>query len=256
MQEQLTEQIWRGAPRENLVNRVANAIRSQIQSGQLAPGTQLRSEIEFARELCISRQTLREATRMLTREGMLTIRHGVGTFVAEQSDTLSSPINNINSLSALIRKKGGEPRVDGLKVQRTTATAEVAAALHISTGSPVAEITRRRLIDTKPLVVAYDFIPLENVAWQLPLIKAFDGESIYQLMATKLHRPMVSSEASITAVSASKKHAELLNVKTGYPLLLMREIQFDAQHLRGLYSVIYHNSSLLEFTLERPGTRQ
>lgn len=254
MQEQLTEQIWHGVPRENLVNRVANAIRAQIQSGQLSPGTQLRGEVEFARELCISRQTLREATRMLTREGMLTIKHGVGTFVAERSDCLSSPINHINSLSALIRKKGGIPRVDGLKVQRVPATAEVAAALHISAASPVAEITRRRLIDTKPLVVAYDYIPLDNAAWQLPLIKAFDGESIYQLMATKLHRPMVSSQASITAVSASKKHAGLLQVKAGFPLLLMREIQFDAQHLRGLYSVIYHNSSLLEFTLERPGT--
>jgi GntR family transcriptional regulator len=255
LQEQLTEKIWHGAPRENLVTRVANAIRAQIQSGVLTPGTQLRSEIEFARELCISRQTLREATRMLTREGMLNIRHGVGTFVAEQSNCLSSPINNINSLSALIRKKGGEPRVDGLKVQRIPATSEVAAALRISAAFPVAEITRRRLIGIKPLVVAYDYIPLDNPAWQLPLIKTFDGESIYQFMATKLHRPMVSSQASITAVSANKKHAELLQVKTGFPLLLMREIQFDAQNLRGLYSVIYHNSALLEFTLERPGTR-
>jgi GntR family transcriptional regulator len=34
--------------------------------------------------------------------------------------------------------------------------------------------------------------------------------------------------------------------------LLMREIQFDAQHLRGLYSEIYHNSSLMEFALVRP----
>ena len=86
---ELSNRIWHGAPRENLVTRVANAIREQVQSGQLARGVQLRGEVEFARELGVSRQTLREATRVLTQEGLLTIRHGVGTFVAESPTHLS-----------------------------------------------------------------------------------------------------------------------------------------------------------------------
>lgn len=255
LEEELTDRIWHGAPRENLVTRVANAIRERVRSGHLRPGAQLRGEIEFARELSISRQTLREATRMLAREGVLTIRHGVGTFVSETSEHLTSPIDTINSLSVLIRKKGGQPRVDSLKVRQITAIGDIAAALDIPTPSPVAEITRRRLIGSKPLAVAYDYIPLTDAAWQLPLIKTFDGESIYKFMATRFHRQMVSSDATITAVSANKKHAELLHVKSGFPLLLMKEIHFDSRHLRGLYSVIYHNSSLMEFTLARPGVR-
>jgi GntR family transcriptional regulator len=57
------------------------------------------------------------------------------------------------------------------------------------------------------------------------------------------------------AVEASRKHAELLRVKPGFPLLLMRETQFEIPDRRCLYSVIYHNSALLEFTLKRPGWR-
>jgi DNA-binding GntR family transcriptional regulator len=253
--EEICDRIWRGAPRENLVTRVANAIRYQVQSGQLARGVQLRGEIEFARELGVSRPTLREATRLLTREGLLTIRHGVGTFVAESHGHLSSRLESMHSLSALIREKGGEARVDALKIRRIAASNEVAIALDVVPASPVAEITRRRLIGTKPLAVAYDYISLVDAEWKLPVIKTFDGESIYQFMATKLRQPMASSKASITAVSSSTRHAQLLKVKVGSPLLLMREIQFDAQGLRGLYSVIYHNSSLMEFTLERPGLR-
>jgi DNA-binding GntR family transcriptional regulator len=249
---ELSNRIWRGAPRENLVTRVANAIREQLQSGHLASGAQLRGEVEFARELGVSRQTLREATRMLTREGLLTIRHGVGTFVAEGPELLSSSLNSIGSLSALIRESGGEAKVDGLKIRRIAATRQIAKALDIAADAAVAEITRLRLIDTKPLAVAYDYIPLLDADLEFPLIKTFDGDSIYRFMATRLHRQMRSSKATITAVSSNRKHAELLHVKPGFPLLLMREIQFDAQHLRGLYSEIYHNSSLMEFALVRP----
>lgn len=253
--EDISDRIWRGGPRENLVTRVANAIRYQVQSGQLARGVQLRGEIEFARELGVSRPTLREATRMLTREGLLTIRHGVGTFVAESHNQLSSRLESMHSLSTLIREKGAEPRVDSLKVRRIAASNEVAIALSVPPASPVAQITRRRLMDSKPLAVAYDYISLIDDEWKLALIKAFDGESIYKFMATKLQRPVVSTEGAISAVSANRKHAQLLHVRECFPLLLMREIQFDAHRLRALYSVIFHNSSLMEFTLQRPGAR-
>ncbi|MBB5065805.1 GntR family transcriptional regulator [Granulicella mallensis] len=252
----LNERIWNGVPRENLATRVANAIREQVQSGKLERGVQLRGEVEFARELGVSRQTLREATRLLTLEGLLTIRHGVGTFVAESQGYLSSPLDTMHSMSALIRENGNEARVDGLKIRQVAATAEVATALDVPESSPVAEIFRLRLAGATPLVVAYDYIALlDDAEWKLPLIKMFDGGSIYEFMATKLQRHLISSEATVTAVAASKKHAELLHVKPGFPLLLMREIQFEAQRRRGLYSVIYHNSSLVQFTLARPGTR-
>lgn len=254
--EGISNRIWNGMPRENLTTRVANAIREQIQSGKLECGSQLRGEVEFARELGVSRQTLREATRLLTREGLLSIRHGVGTFVAESRRYLSSPLDTMHSMSALIREHGGEARVDRLRIRRVAATVEIARALDIPEASPVAEILRLRLIGAKPLAVAYDYIGLlDNAEWMLPLIKTFDGGSIYQFLETKLQRQLVSSEVTVTAVSAGRRHAELLNVKTGFPLLLMREVQFEAQRRRGLYSVIYHNSALVEFTLVRPGTR-
>jgi GntR family transcriptional regulator len=252
--EEISDRIWHGAPRENLVTRVTNAIRAQIKSGQLSRGVQLRGEIEFARELGVSRQTLREATRVLTQEGLLTIRHGVGTFVAESAKFLSSALDTMTSMSALIQEKGGEARIEGLKVRRIAATAEIALALDIAAHSPVAEITRLRLVGSRPLALAFDYISLDTEL-KLPIIRTFDGASIYQFMATKLQRPMVSSQSAVTAVSCSKKHAELLRVKVGFPLLLMKEIQFDAQGLRVLYSVIYHNSSLMEFTVVRPGSR-
>ncbi len=249
--------IWNGMPRENLTTRVANAIRDQIHSGKLARGAQLRGEVEFSKELGVSRQTLREATRLLTREGLLTIQHGVGTFVAKGQEQLSSSLDTMNSMSALIREHGGEARVDGLKVRRVAATSEVANALGIPEASAVAEILRLRLIGEKPLAIAYDYIALlDDADWKLPLIKTFDGGSIYRFVETKLNTQLAYSEANVTALAASRKHAGLLSVRNGFPLLLMREIQFAVSNRPGLYSVIYHNSDMVAFTMRRPGARR
>lgn len=250
----LNKLIWHGMPRENLTTRVAGAIREQIQSGKLPSGSRLKGEIEFSRELGVSRQTLREATRLLTKEGLLTIRHGAGTFVAEKQNYLSSPLNTMNSMSALIREHGGEPHMDGLKIRKVPATEEIAKALAVPILSPVAEISRRRLLGKKPLAIAYDYIPLlDDASWKLPLIKTFDGGSIYGFIESNLHKKFAYSEASITAVVASVRHAKLMEAKAGFPLLLMREIQFEEGGRPALYSVIYHNSSMVEFTIVRPG---
>lgn len=254
--EGINKLIWKDLPRENLTTRVANAIREQIHSGKLERGARLPGEIEFSRKLGVSRQTLREATRLLTLEGLLSIRHGAGTFVAESPERLSSALDMMNSMSTLIREHGGESRIEGLKVRTIPATEEIARALGVPDASPVAEIFRLRLIGPMPLAVAYDYIALlGDSEWKLPLIKTFDGGSIYRFMEQKLDKKLAFSEASVTAAAANKKHATLLNVKPGFPLLLLREVQFERGNRRSLYSVIYHNSALVDFTVRRPGSR-
>ena len=81
----LTEKIrGSGSSREVLVKRVADALRDQIASGQLKAGARLMSEVALAENLEISRSTLREALRILVREGLVDIKHGVGAFVVDE----------------------------------------------------------------------------------------------------------------------------------------------------------------------------
>jgi len=60
---------WRERPR--LVEEVASVIRTRIYSGKYAPGRPLR-QVELAEDLRISRTPLREALRILEREGLVT----------------------------------------------------------------------------------------------------------------------------------------------------------------------------------------
>jgi GntR family transcriptional regulator, transcriptional repressor for pyruvate dehydrogenase complex len=63
--------------------QVVNHVRSLIENGTLQPGDKIPPEREFARSLKISRASLRTGIGYLAAMGVMKIRHGVGTFVAD-----------------------------------------------------------------------------------------------------------------------------------------------------------------------------
>lgn len=81
------------APKSRLVDRVAEEIQRLIASGQLAPGTRLPPEREFAEQLGVSRPVVREAVHLLIAKGLLESKHGSGTTVREMTrDAVAEPL--------------------------------------------------------------------------------------------------------------------------------------------------------------------
>jgi GntR family transcriptional repressor for pyruvate dehydrogenase complex len=67
--------------KDDLVDRVVNAIEAQILDGRLTVGTKLPPERDFSDRLGVSRTVVREAVRILVTKGLLETRHGIGTTV-------------------------------------------------------------------------------------------------------------------------------------------------------------------------------
>ncbi len=70
-------------PDSHRTMQVVNHIRSLLESGALQPGDKIPSERDFARSLKISRASLRTGINYLAAMGVIKVRHGVGTFVAD-----------------------------------------------------------------------------------------------------------------------------------------------------------------------------
>lgn len=70
------------APERSTAERVAGVLRRRIADGELSPGARL-SEEQLGKDLGISRNTLREAFRLLTHEGLLVHRLHRGVFIPE-----------------------------------------------------------------------------------------------------------------------------------------------------------------------------
>jgi GntR family transcriptional repressor for pyruvate dehydrogenase complex len=84
------------AGRSQLTQQVVDYVRGLIASGTLRPGDRLPAERELARELKISRSSLRAGIGFLSAMGVLKSRHGAGTFVSSGPPALDS-----SSLSVL-----------------------------------------------------------------------------------------------------------------------------------------------------------
>lgn len=69
-----------------LYRRIASDLWEQIQSGDLAPGQQMPSELQLSATYGVNRLTVRQAITELQRLGVIEIRRGTGTFVTAPPD--------------------------------------------------------------------------------------------------------------------------------------------------------------------------
>lgn len=80
--------------RKTISEQVFDHIIEDIRNGELKPGDQLADERRMAEELGVSRVPLREAIKSLTQIGILTTKHGDGTFVnTNTSDVMTNAMN-------------------------------------------------------------------------------------------------------------------------------------------------------------------
>ena len=67
-----------------MYRQIADDLRRQIETGELAPGAQLRTELELREKYEASRNTVRDAIKWLITRGLVETRPGQGTFVVEK----------------------------------------------------------------------------------------------------------------------------------------------------------------------------
>jgi DNA-binding FadR family transcriptional regulator len=86
------ESPGRGAVRRidrgRIADRIVDDLRERIFNGELPNGSQLPTERELAERYGVSGATIREAVRVLATVGLVNVRHGAGTFVTAESDTM------------------------------------------------------------------------------------------------------------------------------------------------------------------------
>ena len=79
--------------------QLAALLRQKISSGALQPGDQLPTEFELCEAHKISRHTAREALRLLSEDGLIARKRGIGTVVTDvKSPAFAQSISDFDSL--------------------------------------------------------------------------------------------------------------------------------------------------------------
>ncbi|MEO6830817.1 MAG: FadR/GntR family transcriptional regulator [Chitinophagaceae bacterium] len=78
--------------RKCLAEEVAQSLQQQISSEVYKPGAQLPTEPELMKNFGVGRSSIREAIKILSQGGFITVHQGVGTFVNER-EAHKEPLN-------------------------------------------------------------------------------------------------------------------------------------------------------------------
>jgi GntR family transcriptional regulator len=140
-----------------LYRRIADDLRGQINSGQLAPGAQLPPEDRLKERFAASRNTIRDAVKLLVALGLVETRPGQGTFVVDRPDPLITTLttDRVTGLGggegAAYRTEARErhPKVSTPMVELQTAKGEIARRLGVDEGTPLVSRHERRFIGAK-----------------------------------------------------------------------------------------------------------
>ena len=110
--------------KRSLVDQALEQLRLRIAQGAWAVGERLPTEPELCAELGISRNTVREAMRVLAFSGLIEIRQGDGSYLRSMTD----PLGTMRALSHCTLRQAQETRqileveAIGLAAQRRTAS--------------------------------------------------------------------------------------------------------------------------------------
>src|SRR5689334_13407747 len=84
-----------------MYRQIAEDLRAQIESGALRPGERLRTEIELREQYGASRNTVRDAIKLLGALGLVETRPGQGTYVLQKIEPYLTVLTGYPKVPAL-----------------------------------------------------------------------------------------------------------------------------------------------------------
>ena len=180
-----------------IYRQIADDLRHQIETGELRPGEQLKTEIELRDRYNASRNTIRDAIKLLTTRGLIETRPGQGTFVVETIipfvTTLTGDPQTSGGEGSTYSEEVGEQRRASITppevgIHEVGRPGPVTDELQLPEGALVVSRYQQRFIDDIPWSLQTSFYPMKLVEQGAQrLIQAGDiGEGTVAYLGKKL----------------------------------------------------------------------
>ena len=200
---------------------------------QTPAGQQLTSEPELAKQLGVSRATLREAMRAFETQGLIRRRQGAGTFVVGKAPVIESGLETLESLETMAKRMNLKVSVGNLHVEKIFADQESASMLDVPLAARLTRVRRIMYADGRPAAYLVDTLP-ESILRAEELPEDFGGSVLDYLL--ERGDTLTGSRAAVSAIGAAASVAKQLEIQRGDVLL-----HFSSQLYNGSGTIVDHS---------------
>lgn len=229
-----------------LYYQIAERIKEQIAAGELLAGAQLPPERELGEQLQVSRMTVRQAVNYLVREGLLDVRPGVGTFIAQPKLTYDAL--HLLGFSEEMARSGGTTESEVLEQALTVPSARVATKLKLKAQEHVVRIVRLRRVNGEPILLETSMI----AALLCPGLETVDlsNHSLYALLETSYGLHLQRTQQTIEGVIANQHEQQLFGLRSDAAMILLEGITYDLGEQPIEYFKAVYRGDRCKFELE------
>ncbi|AKP65969.1 MULTISPECIES: GntR family transcriptional regulator [Levilactobacillus] len=199
--------------------QIHNDIKRAIEAGKWAVGDRIPSERELSRDFDVSRMTLRQAIQTLVDEGILERQVGSGTYVANQK--VQEKMSGVTSFTELMLNQGKVPTSKTISYHVMSPSLSEAEKLKLKEDDQVLRMERIRYGDDVPICFEVATVPESLVDG---LSKKEVTSSLYRALEDKKKLTPGKAQQTVSAMSASERIAEYLNIKRGDAILRLRQV--------------------------------
>jgi GntR family transcriptional regulator len=226
---------------EPMYRQIAEDLRGKIEDGEIAPGAQLPTEIELMEQYDASRNTVRDAIKLLISRAMVETRAGQGTFVVEKIN----PFVTTLTADPQTGRGGGEegvyieevqaggrtPTASGPRVEMQQASAVKADVLRIKERDQVVSRHYQRFIDGVPFSLQTSFYSMDLVLQGATrLIEATDipeGTVAYLADTLGIKQAGYRDSFTVRAPDETETHFFRLPADGPVPVFEVHRVAFD-----------------------------
>ncbi len=219
-------------------------LRKMIDDPEYRSGKFLPNEVDLAKRLGISRNTIRQAINKLVFEGLLIRKKGVGTKVADRS--VNSRLTNWMSFTQEMKAKGLTPKNFEINVSWAYPEQEVYNLFSIPADKKVLKLERLRGLEDGPFVYFFSYFhPRVGLTGEEDFTRL-----LYEILEKDYSTVAKLSKEEISALAADDFLAKKLNIRKGDPVMKRKRFVFDPGGRPIEYNVGYYKSDSFVYTIE------
>lgn len=232
----------------SLYHRTKQVILEMIKSNSFT-GNKLPPEDELAREIGVSLSTVREALLMLTREGVITKKHGLGNFVHRSALQAKMRVDLVTDFIELLEGSGYEVRLVQSGFRMEEADALIAQRLHLEEREELLTYTRSFYAGEELAIHSLNRIPSRLLVKTTS--DAIVERTIYDFVWKYCQEDLAHSILEFVPHIAEENEQRLFDLPKSTAMIVWEEIFYNLQDQPVCFNHVFFNPNIVKMKMLR-----